>query len=130
MLFGSSSVQISISVTATDVADGVIQIDGQLIFENGTLTLEYHTMTHQLKKTGLHTLELSLSDIREVQLKKGLLGGAKIIVRPRRLATLEETRGLVGDALVLNVKRKNREKAASLVSMVRLELSEAMLDEM
>ena len=126
MLFSSASVPVSIEPAISDYMQGTISIDGLLSYQDRMLTLEYRLTSLEMEQTAVRTLELASTDLRDIALNKGFVG-AKIVLRPQRLALCEQVPGVADGAL--KVKRRDREEAATLVSHVRLELSEARLGE-
>ncbi len=110
MLFAGTSLPVTIEATTADLVQGTISIEGLLSYRDRTLTLEYRVTDMSMQPSAVRTLDLSLADLREVELKKGLFG-TKIVVRPQRLALFEQMPGVTGDELTLKVKRRDREAA-------------------
>jgi hypothetical protein len=124
-----NTVAVSIDATTSDTLQGIIRVEGVLSYADKTLTLEYKTTSVLPPKSSVQMLQLALKDLRGVELKKGIVG-SKIVVQVRRMALLEHRPGVERDKLVLKLKRGDRERAAELVSQVRLELSELKLEEL
>ena len=119
-----TSVPASVEVSVSEVLQGIFEIEGVLRYADPLLTFTYQTKGARGPHSDAGTFELSLEALRAVELK-----GAKLILRPRRLATLDEMPWTSGEAIVFKVKRKHREQAAALVAELEQGLSEKGLDD-
>ncbi len=121
------NVPVSVEVSVSEVMQGIFAIEGELNYADETITFAYKTTGKKSRKSALETFELSLDEVREVQLKRGL-GWTKIVLRPSRLITLERVPWASADEIVFQVKRKHRAQAAALVSELEHALSETDAD--
>lgn len=122
------SVPVSMKPTTTDIISSeIIQINGLLTYRNGSLTLEYRTMSIGMEKSVVNSVRFGLQDLQGVELKKQLLQWT-IALRPREMIMLEGVPGVASHSLDLAVERKHREDAERLISLVQLEHSELRLD--
>ncbi len=129
MYLAGHSIPISIDVTASDVAQGTIIIEGLLSYEDGQLFLETQSTSNRLEKSDVRVNVLPLYMLQEIRLKKRLTG-SRIVLRTKSIDALAGIPGTSGNGLMLKVKREQRENAADLVTLVQIELSERMLEEM
>ncbi len=123
MAFSDASVPVYIDVSPSEILEGVFEIVGVLRYADDTVTFEYRTRDHQSEPSDVETFHLPLDQVREVELKRRILG-AKILVHPRRLSTFEYVPGAPRNEIVFYVKQKHRQQAAALVSHLQRVLSE------
>ncbi|MEM1095858.1 MAG: hypothetical protein AAGJ10_14770 [Bacteroidota bacterium] len=121
-------VPVRITPTTTDYMKGITDIVGMLTYEHGTLRLECKPESYILPGK-LSTVEFQLADLFEVQFSKKW-SNSTLGIQPRRMSLLDGIPGAHTDALVLRVKRKDRNAAANLASKVNLDLSEWRLGQL
>lgn len=122
------SIPFSVDVGLPDFARDVIQIKGLVSYSGRQLHLDFQEIDQGLRKLEPRKTNLGLADIGRITYKKRLLSG-RIFLTPMRLQALDDMPGVHEGELILNIKRKDREQAMALVSRVRVDLSEARLDE-
>lgn len=123
------SIPISISVSASDVADGTIIVEGLVSFADQTLVLELQKTDNRMSKSDAVRHEFPIRDIQIVEFKRRPVGSIILI----EMISLDALSGLPGSArnrMKLNVARKYRDRVADLVTHVQIELSELRLAEM
>ncbi len=123
MPLSSISIPVSVEVSVSEVIEGIFEIEGVLTYADETLSLDYQTSGLGSQKATIETSQWPLSEVREVVLKGWMLG-AKIVLYPRRLATLAQMPWSSGEEIVLRVKRRHRSEAAALVAHLQQVLSE------
>ena len=117
-----ASVPVYVEVFVAEVLQGIVEIKGVLRYADDMVAFEYQAKESSSKTVPAETLDLPLDQLRAVELKRGLWG-ATILIHPRRLATFEYISGASRTEIVLKVKRKHREQAATLVAQVQQALS-------
>lgn len=116
------SVPFSIEVGVGDVLNGILEIDGLLSFEKDTLLLEYRTSVipgFSLSGAPLKTVRLLLSDLQDIDYREKVFS-TRITFTPRRLSMIEGIPGDHSTDLKLRVKRRNRHRAAELISEIQI----------
>lgn len=122
MELSDASVPVYVEPLPSELLEGVFEIQGVLSYAVETLTLEYRTKNHKSEWSDVETLDLPLSRLREVELKRGV-PGPTIFVRPKRLSTFEYVPGVPRNEIVFKVKYKYRQQAAALVAHLQHVLS-------
>ncbi len=123
------SIPISISVSASDVADGTIIVEGLVSYADQTLVLELQKTDNRMAKSDAVRHEFPIREIQIVEFKRRPVGSIIWL----ELIGLEALSGLPGsdrNRMKLNVARKYRDRVADLVTHVQIELSELRLAEM
>lgn len=122
MLTTEFSLRVSADVGMSEIMQGVFEIDGLLSYADEVITLEVQTKGLAAAERSVTSVEVPLDALQEVRMKRKAFG-SKIILRPKRLATLESAPGIRHGELVLKVKRSDRKQAAELVSHLQRILS-------
>ncbi len=116
------SVPVSIDVSISDLSKGIFEIDGLLSFEDNELLLEYRTTQFMRRSDNgprLKSCRIKLSDLQDVDYREKVFSTI-MTFSPRRLTSIEGVPGDHSAGLTLHVKRKNRHKAAELISEIQL----------
>jgi hypothetical protein len=116
------SVPFSIEVGVGDILNGILEIDGLLSFEHDTILLEYRTsVIPGFSSSGapLKSIRIPLSDLQDIDYREKVFL-TKVTFTPRRLSTIEGVPGDHSTDLKLRIKRKNRQRAAALVSEIQI----------
>ena len=128
MMASGTSVPVSVEVSVSEVLQGIFEIEGMLSYADPLLTFSYQTKGVRGRSSEIETFELPLETLRAVEFK-GWRTGLKMILRPRRLATLAQVPWTSGDAIVFKVKYKHRGQAAALVAQLEQGLAALEIDD-
>lgn len=115
MLPNFHSVPVTVEVSIAEVVQGIVEIEGLLQLTEEALVLEYQTKNLAFRKSDVKTFKLALDELQDVALK-GWIGAAKIIVRVKRLATLEQVPWSNAGEIIFRVQHKDRKKAGALAA--------------
>jgi hypothetical protein len=112
-----------------EISHGFKEASGLMkLWERG-LELEFEVATLGLFKSGVQTARLAYDDLNKIEYKKGWIKD-KIVLEGISMRVFEDVPGTEIATCKLNVKKKNREEAQSLVSTARMQLSEHKLNQM
>ncbi|MCG8606172.1 hypothetical protein MJD09_14445 [bacterium] len=123
MHFSNASVPVFVDVSPSELKQSIFKIEGVLSYADQTVTFEYRTRDKRFQTSAVKTFQLHLDALREVNLKRRMLG-SMIILCPRRFAVLDQVPWTSTDEIVLLVRRQHRERAAVWTSQLQLVLSE------
>lgn len=114
----------SVPVKLADTWGGMASSSGLLRFENEVLALEFETKDGVLEiiRSGIQRLALPVADLEGCAWHRGWFGG-RIEIAVRRLALLSGVPGAERGTVVVRVARKDRDKAAWLVTEVNVALA-------
>ncbi len=118
----------SLEFTIDDAYHGLLEVYGLLKLRGDVLVLEVREQDGiiGIYKSSTEEHVIPLDQIEEVTYKKKWIG-ARIELRAVSMSVFDAIAGSDGNILKLNIKRKNRERAESMVSTIRLRHSEMML---
>lgn len=112
-----------------EISHGLKEANGLMkLWERG-LQMEFEVATLGLFKSGVQNVRLEYKDLNKIEYKKGWIKD-KIILEGISMRVFEDVPGTEIATCTLNVKKKNREEAQSLVSTARMRLSEHKLNQM
>ena len=106
------------------VHGGFSNCAGLLHVEEGGLRFEYRYDVGGIGlKTGTRESAIGIDDIASIDFKRGWFG-ARAILRPRSLKTLEKLPVATDDSAVIHFRRRDRKRADYLISEVNLAVSQ------
>ena len=123
------SIPISISVSASDVADGTIVVEGLASYADQVLLLELQKTDHRMAKSDPVRHEFPIREIQIVEFKRRPVGSI-ISLELISIGVLSDLPGSDRNRIKLNVARKYRNRASDLVTHIQIELTELRLADM
>ncbi len=111
------------------VNNGFTEVSGLLKLGHRKLILEFQAADAILGviKSDLKEVEVPFESIRKFDLKKGWFS-TRLTIQTKSMSDLKDVPGAKSGAVVLRVKKKDREDALALNSRLLLELSEYRLE--
>ncbi len=113
-------VPVSIEVSASEVLQGTIELNGTLSCQDDTITLVYQSKS-LLGDASENELSFSLEELQDIAYKKGLMSN-KMSIYPKGLAIMEKMPGAQSEKMVFQVKKGNDTEADAFVSLVKSRL--------
>ena len=123
------SIPISISVSASDVADGTIVVEGLASYADQVLLLELQKTDHRMAKSDPVRHAFPIREIQIVEFKRRPVGSI-ISLELISIGALSDLPGSDRNRIKLNVARKYRNRASDLVTHIQIELTELRLADM
>lgn len=113
-----------------EISHGFQEAQGLMKLGKQSLELEFEVKDAILGvlKSGVKDVVISFADLKSINYKKGWIG-AKVILEGTSMKVFDELPGTELATCTLNIKRKHRDEAESLISQARMQLSEYKLDQ-
>lgn len=120
---------VSVPFKITDVYEGFAETDGIILFADGSIKLQFQTKDAIFGaiKSSVKEIILPLPAIQDMHLRKGLWRHA-LIIRVSDLKLLEQIPKQKAGEMKLKIKRRDADLALSLVSNVKLEMTNLSLN--
>lgn len=119
----SPVVSMRIGLTTQAHQKGITKIAGLMRYEERKILLEYRITDNKMKITEPRTLEIDISDIRELVLKKGWFR-SRLKLKTRRLAVFKDFPFITGDKMLVWAWKREHTQMEHLVSQIRMDRSE------
>jgi len=129
MYLPGHAIPFSISVDTSDLVDGTIMVHGLISYTDRVLIFEIQKTDQSMAKSETTRHELSLAQIQVVEFKRRVVG-SKIFIETTTIDSLNGLPGTSQNRIGLFIKRKHRDRVASFVTHVQIELTELRLDQM
>jgi len=117
MPLSNPNVAVSVEVSVAEVMRGIFEIEGLLSFEDEMVTFEYQATGLRMKRSGIQIFQLPLDAIQDVKVK-GRAFWTRLVVHPKRLASIEDMPGQSRNRIVFRVKSGYRKRALALASQI------------
>jgi hypothetical protein len=127
MKIPSNPVPVSVEVSASEVLQGIGEIQGTLEAGEERIEFAYRTKSLLDNLSAVHRLSIPIDDLRDVEYIKSAIG-AKLVFRPRRLEIMEQMPGDNAREMVFKVKRADRTAADRLAAYLKYRLYEQDID--
>lgn len=121
----------SLPFTIENLNGGFMKVEGILRVEGDHLVFEFQKKDAVVEayQSELRTAKVPLSELDMIEFKKGWFSG-KLILHGKIAKSFGDLPGKDLNERVLKIKRKNRERAASISSNLNLRISEQKLNEL
>jgi len=121
----------SVPFEITAVGYGFQVLKGLFKVKSQSVELEYEVQDSFVGaiKSEVKTVQIPFSEIEKIRFKKGWFS-SRVILEVTSLKLLEDMPGTEQATAVLKIKRKHSKDAESLISKVRVQLSEYHLDQL
>ena len=119
---------VSVPFKITDVYEGFAETDGIILFADDSIKLQFQTKDAIFGaiKSNVKEIILPLQAIQDMHLRKGLWRHA-LIIRVSDLKLLEQIPKQKAGEMKLKIRRRDADLALSLVSNVKLEMTNLSL---
>ncbi len=121
---------LAVPFSVDNVYEGFAEIDGLIRIDNEKLILEYQTKDaiFGVVKSGVKNISLKYSDILMIEFKKGFFS-SKITITTSNFIADKIFPKSQSNELVLVVKKKHKEPAMQIVSLVNMRNAESRLND-
>ncbi len=119
----SPVVPFRIGLTTQAHQSGITKIAGLMRYEKRKIVLEYRITDNRMQITEPRTLEIDITDIRELVLRKGIFR-SKLQLKTRRLTVFKDFAFITGDKMLVWAWKREHHQMEHLVSQIRMDRSE------
>jgi len=114
-----------------NVYEGLAKANGVARLTRSGVALEFELKDgfFGMLTTGVREVEIPIDDLTGLELRIGWFK-TRLLIRTRRMVTVNKVPGSRGGAIELGVARQDRMLAQTLVSILRLQLSERDLEKL
>lgn len=114
----STSIPVSVEVSAAEVLKGILEINGILSFQDEAIEFAYRTKSLMLQGGSVQTIHIPLEKLQEIEYRSGVVS-TKIKLYPRSLDVMEAMPGANSDKMIFQVKREGRLDAEAFAAVLK-----------